>query len=447
MWLGVRRARMRGEPLTHLTRALASRPRHNESIQLTILPWKRFFAFGGLQLVGAISPLLVLPVVVRLIGVDGWVGLSLGYAVGGAAGVAVNYGWPITGPSRVAAVSQDEAATIFAESLFMRATVALPVLAIAVLTACLLTPEGYRGLAGAMTVAMASYGLAPNWYYIGRGKPEGILRYEVLPKLAATVATIPLVLLTQLPLIYPILLLAATMSGVIISARRILSGHQNFTHFAPGLRSRYASYGLVAASMVLGAGYSILALPITQMAGTSLAQVANFAGSMRMRSMVQTGITAGTSALQGWVSEQDQELSRRHRMRLALLTNAGLGAFAGLLLFSTGPLLGGALFGDAAELSYTLSALTGLACVPYALGTSLSFHILAPLQRTRVVATSRILATVVGVPLIFVMTRAGGANGAAAAILISESVVVLLQGFTVYRASLQSRRVKAALQT
>jgi hypothetical protein len=32
---------------------------------LMILPWKRLFAFGGLQLVGAIAPILVLPVVVR----------------------------------------------------------------------------------------------------------------------------------------------------------------------------------------------------------------------------------------------------------------------------------------------------------------------------------------------------------------------------------------------
>lgn len=404
------------------------------------LPWKRLFAFGGLQLFGTIAPVLVVPVIVRLVGVEGWVGLSLGYAIGAAAAIAINYGWPITGPSRLAAATEAEAAAAFYESLIMRATVALPVLAIAVLASSILTPAGHRGLAVAMTVAMASSGMASNWYYIGRGQPNGILHYEAVPKLVATLVTIPLVHFTHIAVLYPVLLLCGTLGGVYVSARRILAGHKGTTHLAPGLKSRFASYGLVAASGIVGAGYTSLALPITQIAGTSLVQVANLAGSLRLRSMTQAGIAAGTSALQGWVSEQDQVLTRRRRMRVALLTNAGLGALAGLLLFLAGPLISTFLFGDAVEMSYTLSALTGLACVPYALSASLSFHILAPLGRTRSVASSRVLATAIGVPLIFVMTRQSGANGAAGAILISESVVVVLQALTVYRVNRQNRQ-------
>jgi len=411
------------------------------------LPWRRLFAFGGLQLVGVIAPLLVLPVVVRLIGVDGWVGLSLGYAIGAVAAIAINYGWPITGPSRVAAASEAEAAKVFAESLVMRATVAIPVLAIAVLVATLLTPPAHRGLAGAMTAAMASSGMASNWYYIGRGLANGILHYEAIPKLAASLLTIPLVQLTHVAMIYPVLLLCGTLGGVLLSTRQIMSGHRDVTRFAPGMKGRYTSYGLVAASGVLGAGYTSLALPMMQVAGTSLVQVANFAGSFRLRSMTQAAIAAATMALQGWVSEEDQELTRRHRMRVALLTNTGIGGLTGLTLFLVGPWLSTIVFGDAARVSYTLSALTGLACVPYAVSASLSFHILAPLGRERSVALSRIVATAVGVPLIFAATKQGGANGAGAALLISECVVVLLQALAAYRASRQNRAINVRQQT
>jgi O-antigen/teichoic acid export membrane protein len=398
------------------------------------LPWKRLFGFGALQLFTAAAPILVLPVVVRLIGVEGWVGLSIGYAVGAASAIAVNLAWPITGPSRVAPLSPADAADVFLESVVTRFVVAVPVSLLGVVVSAVLSPPGHRVLAAAMCTSTAVGGLASNWYYIGRGEPRGIFTYEALPKLVATAVTIPLVALTDLAILYPVLLFVSTVWGVVASSRRILGPYRGTARMPDGSWHRMRHYAVVASSAVVGAGYTSLAVPITKLSGAALAQVADFAGSLRIRSMAQMAPASSTSALQGWVSETGEggRLSAP-RMRRALGANTAIGLLTGLIVAVLGPFLSDLLFGDSATISVALAVLTGAACIPYAISASLSFHVLAPLGATGSVAASRVAATAVGVPLLFLLARRDGATGAALAALISESLVVVIQAVTARR--------------
>jgi len=398
------------------------------------LPWKRLTAFGALQLFGVLAPLAALPVVIRLIGTSGWVALSLGYAIGAAAAVGVNFGWQVAGPSRVAGEPHSVSARVFVESLFVRVGIAIPALGVAATASMLLAAPSHRTLAGLMAIAMAVNGLTSNWYYIGKGKPDGIWKYESLPKFLATAATIPIVYFTRVPTLYPILLLAATVIGVVFSSREIIGNYTGPLRPEPGLSERIRSYGLLAAAAVLGAGYTNLAVPITQTAGASLNDVANFSGGMRLRSMTQLATAAWTTALQGWVSEPRVRAAALQRMRVALVSTTAIGCGTALLVFVTGPYLGRLIFGNAATISFTLSGLTGLACVPQAIASSLSFHVLAPLGKAPVVAISRMVATVIGVPAIFWMSRVGGAEGASLAILMAETAVAGIQAIAAYRA-------------
>ena len=391
------------------------------------LPWRRILSFSVLQAFSAVAPLLVLPVVVGLVDVRGWVALSLGYVIGATASIAVNYGWPMTGPSRIASLGIEESVAVFLESLWMRCLVAVPSLIVAVVVAVALAPSEFRLLSALMVVAVASSGLASNWYYIGKGDPGGILKYEALPKLVGTLSAIPVVALTHRGEGYPICLLVATMGGTLMSCYRIvrLAPHAKMPRV--GLRRRVVDYGLVASAAVLGAGYTSLALPIMQISGGSLTAIADMAGGLRLRTMTQTAVSAGTTALQGWVAEKGVGTAGRHRMKVALVGSAALGGGCCIFLTVLGPPLADLLFGSAAHVGFELALLTGAACVPYALSASLSFHILAPLEKWRPVAASRVAGTVIGVPLIVGASAYFGAAGTAAAMLIAESVVVLIQ--------------------
>ncbi|WP_140741186.1 lipopolysaccharide biosynthesis protein [Pedococcus bigeumensis] len=410
-----------------------------------MLPWKRLMSFGALQLFTAAAPILVLPVVVRLIGVEGWVGLSIGYAVGAACAIAVNLAWTMVGPSRVAHVSEPQAAAVFWESLVTRLVMAVPISAVGALASVLLSPPGHRVLAGAMCVSTASSGLASNWYYIGRGEPRGIFSYEALPKLVATLLTIPAVAISHLALIYPALIFASSIWGAAVSAKRILAPHRDGLRMPSGSWRRMRHNAVVASSAVVGAGYTGLAVPISKLSGTALTQVADFAGSLRIRSMAQMAPASSTSALQGWVSESRGEGGpSAHRMRWALAVNGAIGLLTAALVAILAPLLDGVLFGTSAQVSLLLAVLTGAACIPYALSASLSFHILAPLGATGSVAASRVAATVVGVPMLFWLAHRDGATGAAAAVLVSETLVVAMQAVFARRAWVARRQLSPA---
>lgn len=394
------------------------------------LPLRRVASFGGLQFFSAIVPFVVLPVVVELIGTEGWVGLSIGYAVGAALAVGVNFGWATLGPAAVAALEPRQARARFHDSLVQRLVVLGPLLVIAsACTAALATP-GYRGLALLMLCAVGSAGLASGWYYIGRGEPSGILRYEAVPRLVSTLLSIPLVYLTGSALWYPASLLAGTLWGVAASCRRILKADRGT---GLGWRHGLRDHGAIATSNVVGAGYTSLAVPIAQVSGATLADVGIFAGSVRLRTMAVTAPASLTSALQGWVAEPTTEAGRRARMMRAAVATTAVGLVTALGFALLGPWLSSVVLRDAAPLSPMIAVLTGVACLLQALGGTLSFHLLVPMGRGRVIATSRVVASIVGGPIVWVMARQWGALGAVTAVALAELIVTAILAGAVFR--------------
>ena len=392
------------------------------------LPLRRLGSFALLQLFGAIAPLLVLPVVVRLVGTSGWVSMSVGYAVGAAAAIAVYCGWPIAGPPRVAGAAPTQVRAVVRESLVMRGIVTGPVLvASALLTWWLSDPEHVL-LAVLMALAVGVSGRGASWCFIGLGRARGVFAFDALPKLLATVAAIPCVALTHSATWYPALLLLGTGTGIALSYRSIRGGSgAPVTPAQPGLRGRLRDYSVLALSGVVGAGYTSLAVPIAQLAGAPVRAVGDFAGALRVRSMAQNGVASVTTAFQGWVAETGDERVLLVRMRTALAINAAIGLLGGLLFVVLAPLLDGVLFGDAVTISLPVALLNGATFTAYAVGASVSHHVLAPFGLAGAIGRTRIVASCIGVPLLFFMARWWGAEGASAGVLLCELIGLLLQ--------------------
>jgi PST family polysaccharide transporter len=393
-----------------------------------VLPLRRLGSFALLQLFGAIAPLLVLPVVVRLVGTSGWVSLSVGYAVGAAAAIALYCGWPIAGPPRVAGAAAAQVRAVVRESLVMRAVVSGPVLAGSTLITWWLSDPQHTGLAVLMALAVAVSGMGASWCFIGLGRARGVFTFDALPKLLATVAAIPCVAVTHSATWYPALLLLGTVLGVALSYRSIRGPRGEPVAAAePGLRGRLREYSVLALSGVVGAGYTSLAVPITQLAGAPVRAVGDFAGALRVRSMAQNGVASVTTAFQGWVAETGEDRLLLARMRTALVASAAIGVLGGAAFVVLAPLLDGLLFGDAVTISVPVALLNGVTFTAYAVGASVSHHVLAPFGLAGAIGRTRIVASVIGVPLLFFLARWWGAEGASAGVLLCELLGLLLQ--------------------
>ena len=115
------------------------------------------------------------------------------------------------------------------------------------------------------------------------------------------------------------------------------------------------------------------------------------------------------------------------RMRTALFVNAGLGLAGGAAFSVLAPLLDGIVFGNAVQISLLLAVLNGATFTAYAVGASLSHHVLAPFGHAGAIGRTRIIASMVGVPVLWVMARAWGAEGAAGGVLLCELIGLGLQ--------------------
>lgn len=392
----------------------------------------RLIRFGGLQAANAIAPLLVLPIVISIVGPDGWVGLANGLGVGTAAAVAVALAWPITGPPRVSSATLGEAQDVFREGLVMRAIAYLPVGLLTTLVVIFLTPDGVDvAVPIAMALAMALNGLNSNWYYIGRGEAGGILRFESLPKLAATILTIPAVLSTGLAILYPLLLGIAALGGVVASTWSITRWKGMVSAIKPAIRRLPSSVPLGLAGL-LSTGSTALAVPVATLSGAGVGPVGSFAAAVRLRSMAQAGIGAGTSALQSWVSEQGLNVLRL-RAKKALLINGSLGLAAGLGVLILAPLIDTLIFGPDVQISLMTASLLGLTCLFYSLSASLTYHILGPLGKSRTVVLATSISSIVSVPLVFFLAQNYGASGATAGVAFAEGLTVTIQSLAARR--------------
>lgn len=395
--------------------------------KVALLPWRKLVSFSLLQLAGAIVPLLVLPMATHIVGAEGWVALSLGYSIGGVVALVINFGWTLRGPGLVAGEESLSAARVYWESFCFRLLISVPLLVVGGIFSVVLSPEPYRYLAAMMAVAMGLTGLGATWFFIGRARPGLIALTDVGPKVVASIAVVPLLWLTGAAWLYPGLLLLAALVGPMIANRIILGKFwlpwpQRINLMSHGR----AQFSVVLSGLVL-AGYGAFSVPLATLSAATVMAVASFAAAVRLRSIVQAGIAAVSSGFQGWAIEKVDGRRRPKRMIVALVANTFAGLLAGASFAVLAPIVTPIMLGPEVHLSSLAALHAGGSCLLYAMSASLSYHILAPLGRLRWIAVSTTVASIVGVPLILVMTAQSGAEGATLAVMIAELVVVVLQ--------------------
>jgi O-antigen/teichoic acid export membrane protein len=386
---------------------------------------RRVLAFAGLPFLSLITPFLFLPILARVAGAEAWVAIAVGQSIGAFFALAVSLGYNTVGPALVALTPADGRAAVLLASVRARCAVLVPASIVSVTVAALVVPPGYGLVGGLMALATVLAGLSSSWYMIGLGRAGLIAVFEILPRIAATVAAAVLLVLGASVLWYPLLLLAASATSVV--------GFVVYTAGWRGLGARgdatvkqvLASNRSAVATELAAGAYNSLAVTFVGITATT-AQAASYVAGDKLYRIGQYSVSALGNAVQGWVVEDD----RAHftaRARRSLLMHAALGA-AGVLGFALlGPWLSAALFGADNAIDELTALGFGVATLGVALGTSLGRVTLVGLGARRQFMISVFIAATVGIPSVLALSSMFGAAGGAWGLALGELASVTAQ--------------------
>lgn len=388
---------------------------------------KRILAFAGVPFLALIAPFLFLPVLARVAGADAWVAIAVGQSVGGFVALVSGLGYPTLAPPQIAIASPERRRRILATSLHTRVPVWLVGALIGAAIAALLAPATHAAEAAVMAGSISLAGLAPTWYWIGVGRALPILWYEVLPRMAATLAATTILLAGGGLLWYPVLLGTAMIAGPSVVYLRF-AGREVLRPARADIGAVYRLHPPAVIAETAAGAYNALAVAlVTGVAPTT--QSARYVSGDKAYRIGQYAVTALGNALQGWVAEAlEHRAALARRLRIAVLLHAGLGMM-GLIAFAViGPALTSILFGHAVAIDGLTALGFGVATLGISLGTACGRIGLVTLGARKTFMVCVLVAASIGVLGLVVGGAAWGAPGAACGLGIAELTSGLLQG-------------------
>lgn len=390
--------------------------------------------FIGLPALAALSGILVLPLLARAAGRDDWADISAAQVIGLFGAVMVTAGWAVWGPPHVAAMpSTIERKEALLDSTIIRLAAFMAVgAAVIVLTLVAIRPRDPLS-AALMALAMASSGLSPSWYCIGLGRPRALAAADVLPRLGASVASAPILVVTGWIGWYPLLVLIAGICGA--GAFTFLElRHSPWT--APDrrrLKGRLRSILPAAGVDAVGNAYGATPLPL---AASSLdpTLAAGYASADRVYRLGLTlvVVTLG-NAFQGWVLDPAVQ-DRRRRQGFALIAHLVVGALGLGFLALLGPWATAIVFGSTVAATGAVSALYGVAFLFISVSTPMIRNLLIPAGRVTTVMRATIASAVVGLSVMVLGAATDSAEAVALGVALSELVLVLSMAIPTRRA-------------
>ncbi len=391
-------------------------------------PWTRVLKFAALPLISIISSLAIIPAVAHSLGASAWAALALGQALGVTASIIVNFGWSVVGPSHVAPALNPARFEMLSHSIWFRLVLCLPTWTIITILAIVLAPPQYAGLSAGMAVAVSSFGLSNSWYFVGTGQPGKIALFDTAPKVIVAALSIYPIIQWGNAFIYPALLFGVSIVSVGASFKSATG--RWLLHRAPirhVIRTTIRTQGPLTVSSLIASGYTSFSIPITSVVRSTTDIVAPFAGAQRLLNAGQGGLMSVTSALQGWIGEQTPNDVRANRIKNAVIVTLLAGLLGGISLALALPLLDKVIFGPEVTISKLTGLFTGLGFIAYTASAALSYYVLIPLSKLRIISIATIIASVSGVPLLYLLAKMYGVEGASLAVAIAELIVMAIE--------------------
>ncbi|MCT9002975.1 polysaccharide biosynthesis protein [Microbacterium memoriense] len=384
---------------------------------------RRLLGFTTLPLLSLVIPLLALPIVARVDGAAGWAALAVGQAVG-SYGAAVAYvGWNVLGTPTVATAREPEVRRdLYARSFYARLMALAVVIPVVATVAIVIVPgdEAHTAILFAVASALGALGVA--WYGVGVSSPGLIAMFDLLPRLATTLITIPLVLLVRDGLPYAIGLIVAPILGLLAFHLRFFGRAVprwcGFAVLRADIRRNRSAWAIEATGNL----YSSAPVPFASVFGDSVG-VAAYASGDRIYRYSLYAVVAGGNALQGWVLETDTSRARRNFVAIALML--GIGLLGGIAIAVFGVPATSLLFGRAVVATQLAMVYLAIAFFSVAASTPLIRNILIPGGLDRQVLNTTLCSAGVGLVVMALAASAWGASAVAIGLAVSETITGL----------------------
>jgi PST family polysaccharide transporter len=388
---------------------------------------RRLTGFTLLPLLSLVTPFLLLPVVARVAGAEGWSSFVSGQAVGTVGATVVFWGWNVGGPVLAARASDAEGrAQVYAASLRTRYLLLVGVGPVAALVSAAVATPGHRSDAAAIAAATSLLGLSPAWFGIGVGRPWLLFWYDTLPRVVAALAGALVVGVTGQVWAYPALLAVSVVGSLALFRRRVApTAHGADLRPWPVRRSvgELREHLGTAGVNLAASAYASTPVPVATLAFRP-AVSSPFASADAAYRFGLFAVTALGNAFQGWTLEPEAT-DRPARHRQAVLAHVVLGLVGGSLFAALGPWVSGVLFGAEVAAPRDVCAWYGLAFLLVSASTPPIRNLLVPAGRVRLVLGWTIASAVTGLAVMVVAAVLGWSAGVAAGMALSELVLLV----------------------
>ena len=393
---------------------------------------RRLAGFSMLPLFSALTPLVLLPLLARMVSAEVWSSIAIGQSVGGFVAIIASFGWTLVGPTLIARSSGTERRSLYVESFVVRSIVLLAILPVAGVAVIVIVPRGGLVVGVSMAAAISLSGLSASWFNIGAGRAVDVAKYEAVPKLVGTaLAAIGLAIFRE-PVIYPTLIALSTILGVLAFTRHVCGAGFWTAARQVALRDSLRRSSSSALTVVAGGAYSASAVALVGV-GASVLSVSTYVSADKVYGMACLTVASLANALQGWVAEVGGQHGARRRT-LALLAHTIVGVIGCAFLITLGSQATRVLYGAALEAPQWAMVWMGVAFLCISINTAVGRLMLIPLGHTRGVLISTVAGAFVGVPAIIGGGNLAGAAGGAFGLATSELVILLVQIVALMRA-------------
>ncbi len=384
----------------------------------------RLAGFTFLPLLALVLPFLLLPVISRVVGADGWSSITSGQAIGVFAATIILWSWNISGPVEIArAGASPVRAALYSSSIRSRTVIAALVLPLMTLITVFVAKDGFVLDAVTMAWATALTGFSPAWYGIGTGQPRILAVYDTLPRFFAAIVSAPLILLTGQIWTYGVVTVVAILIALVSFQRRFGEAGTWFPT-KPGtvVRDLIVPHAGTAGINLTGSAYASSPLPIATATVPSAAATAGFASADAIYRLGLFSVVALGNTFQGWTLERDAADPRRRHLA-ALAAHAVLGVAGGAFLGLFGPWVSGVMFGEPVRADTLTCVYYGISFFFLSASTPLIRNLLIPARRQKTVLLWTGISAVVGVSLMVLAGLAGDVPGVALGMAVSEAVL------------------------
>ena len=383
----------------------------------------RLIGFGSSVVLLAAAALAAIPAMIAASGEAAWGGIALGQAVGAIGAVGVLYGWGWYGPARVARATAMGRRTEFVESIYTRASLAVPASAISAAVAYGIAPSSPH-FAAVSAVSTTTVGFTSQWYFAGVVRPLAFLTFETVPRVVGVLTGIALMHLGHSALVGPLFLAAGMALGFVLSTGWVLRETKQGAAGAPEVRRIFDilvsnRHGMIAA--IGGAASSAIPQAVVSVMAPSIQP--GFALAEKIYRQIGTATAPAVVVLQGWVPRASQS-NRYRRASSALLLAGGISLVLGVVVWALAPHLVHWLGNGQAALAPGAAAIIAV-CVSLALFEAvLSRAVLAAFGRLRICVRAMGAGAAVGFAIAVVGAHAQSISLALASFLGTLLVVV-----------------------